>query len=202
MGVANDRSIAWGIARAVSGQGAELAFTYQGEALRKRVVPLAESVGSDIILSCDVTNDASIEGVFAEIKERWGSLDFFVHAIAFSDKDQLKGRYVDTTAENFTSTLSISCYSFTALCRHASALMPDGGSLLTLSYFGAERVMPHNNVMGGAKAALEASVRYLAAELGTDNIRVNAISAGPIKTLAASGIGDFRYILKWNIIFT
>tara|TARA_Y100000588_G_scaffold222046_2_gene235949 strand:- start:1651 stop:2463 length:813 start_codon:yes stop_codon:yes gene_type:complete len=198
MGVANDRSIAWGIARAVSSQGAELAFTYQGEALQKRVTPLAESIGSDIVLPCDVTNDASIESVFEAINERWGSLDFFVHAIAFSDKDQLKGRYVDTTAENFASTLSISCYSFTALCRHASALMPDGGSLLTLTYFGAERVMPHYNVMGVAKAALEASVRYLAADLGTDNIRVNAISAGPIKTLAASGIGDFRYILKWN----
>jgi len=198
MGVANDRSIAWGIARAVSSQGAELAFTYQGEALQKRVTPLAESIGSDIVLPCDVTNDTSIESVFEAINERWGSLDFFVHAIAFSDKDQLKGRYVDTTAENFASTLSISCYSFTALCRHASALMPDGGSLLTLTYFGAERVMPHYNVMGVAKAALEASVRYLAADLGTDNIRVNAISAGPIKTLAASGIGDFRYILKWN----
>ncbi len=198
MGVANDRSIAWGIARAASSQGAELAFTYQGEALQKRVTPLAESIGSDIVLPCDVTNDASIESVFEAINERWGSLDFFVHAIAFSDKDQLKGRYVDTTAENFASTLSISCYSFTALCRHASALMPDGGSLLTLTYFGAERVMPHYNVMGVAKAALEASVRYLAADLGTDNIRVNAISAGPIKTLAASGIGDFRYILKWN----
>lgn len=198
MGVANDRSIAWGIARAVSSQGAKIAFTYQGEALQKRVTPLAESVGSDIILPCDVTNDASIEAAFAVIKERWGSLDFFVHAIAFSDKEQLKGRYVDTTLENFISTLSISCYSFTALCRHASALMTDGGTLLTLSYFGAERVMPHYNVMGVAKAALEASVRYLAADLGTDNIRVNAISAGPIKTLAASGIGDFRYILKWN----
>jgi len=198
MGVANERSIAWGIARAIADHGAELAFTYQGEALRKRVVPLAESVGSDIILPCDVTDDARIEEVFATIKERWGKLDFLVHAIAFSDKDQLKGRYVDTTAENFASTLSISCYSFTALCRHASALMPNGGSLLTLSYFGAERVMPHYNVMGVAKAALEASVRYLAADLGTDNIRVNAISAGPIKTLAASGIGDFRYILKWN----
>ena len=198
MGVANDRSIAWGIARAASSQGAELAFTYQGEALQKRVTPLAESIGSDIVLPCDVTNDASIEMVFEAINERWGSLDFFVHAIAFSDKDQLKGRYVDTTAKNFASTLSISCYSFTALCRHASALMPDGGSLLTLTYFGAERVMPHYNVMGVAKAALEASVRYLAADLGTDNIRVNAISAGPIKTLAASGIGDFRYILKWN----
>jgi len=198
MGVANDRSIAWGIARAVSGQGAELAFTYQGEALQKRVMPLAESVGSDIILPCDVTDDASIEAVFAAIKERWGSLDFLVHAIAFSDKEQLKGRYIDTTAENFASTLAVSCYSFTALSRHAAPLMPDGGSLLTLSYYGAERVMPHYNVMGVAKAALEASVRYLAADLGSDNIRVNAISAGPIKTLAASGIGDFRYILKWN----
>ncbi len=198
MGVANDRSIAWGIARAAASHGAELAFTYQGEALQKRVVPLAESVGSDMILPCDVTDGASIEAVFAAVKERWGSLDFLVHAIAFSDKEQLKGRYLDTTADNFASTLAVSCYSFTALCRHAAALMPDGGSLLTLSYYGAERVMPHYNVMGVAKAALEASVRYLAADLGTDNIRVNAISAGPIKTLAASGIGDFRYILKWN----
>ena len=198
MGVANERSLAWGIARATASHGAELAFSYQGEALQKRVLPLAESVGSDVILPCDVTDDTSIEALFAAIKSKWGKLDFLVHAIAFSDKEELKGRYLDTTAENFPSTLAISCYSFTALCRHAAALMPNGGSLLTLTYAGAERVMPHYNVMGVAKAALEASVRYLAADLGTDNIRVNAISAGPIKTLAASGIGDFRYILKWN----
>ncbi|MFP6688228.1 MAG: enoyl-ACP reductase FabI [Alphaproteobacteria bacterium] len=198
MGVANERSLAWGIARATAGHGAELAFSYQGEALEKRVLPLAGSVGSDVILPCDVTDDASIEALFGEIKSRWGGLDFLVHAIAFSDKEELKGRYLDTSAENFASTLAVSCYSFTALCRHAVALMPDGGSLLTLTYAGAERVMPHYNVMGVAKAALEASVRYLAADLGTDKIRVNAISAGPIKTLASSGIGDFRYILKWN----
>ncbi len=198
MGVANERSLAWGIARAAANQGAELAFSYQGDALQKRVTPLAESVQSDIILPCDVTDDASIESLFETIKTRWGKLDFLVHAIAFSDKDELKGRYLDTTAENFQSTLNISCFSFTSLCRHAAPLMSDGGSLLTLTYAGAERVMPHYNVMGVAKAALEASVRYLAADLGGDNIRVNAISAGPIKTLAASGIGDFRYILKWN----
>ena len=198
MGVANERSLAWGIARATAGHGAELAFSYQGEALKKRVLPLAGSVGSDVILPCDVTDDASIEALFEEIYSRWGGLDFLVHASAFSDKEELKGRYLDTSAENFASTLAVSCYSFTALCRHAVALMPDGGSLLTLTYAGAERVMPHYNVMGVAKAALEASVRYLAADLGTDKIRVNAISAGPIKTLASSGIGDFRYILKWN----
>ena len=198
MGVANERSLAWGIARAAANQGAELAFSYQGDALQKRVRPLAESVQSDFIEPCDVTDDASIESLFAAIKDRWGKLDFLVHAIAFSDKDELKGRYLDTSAENFQSTLNISCFSFTSLCRHAAPLMSDGGSLLTLTYAGAERVMPHYNVMGVAKAALEASVRYLAADLGGDNIRVNAISAGPIKTLAASGIGDFRYILKWN----
>ena len=198
MGVANERSLAWGIARAAANQGAELAFSYQGDALQKRVRPLAESVQSDFIEPCDVTDDASIESLFAAIKDRWGKLDFLVHAIAFSDKDELKGRYLDTSAENFQSTLNISCFSFTSLCRHAAPLMSDGGSLLTLTYAGAERVMPHYNVMGVAKAALEASVRYLAADLGADNIRVNAISAGPIKTLAASGIGDFRYILKWN----
>ncbi len=198
MGVANERSLAWGIARAAANQGAELAFSYQGDALQKRVTPLAESVQSDIILPCDVTDDASIESLFETIKTSWGKLDFLVHAIAFSDKDELKGRYLDTTAENFQSTLNISCFSFTSLCRHAAPLMSDGGSLLTLTYAGAERVMPHYNVMGVAKAALEASVRYLAADLGGDKIRVNAISAGPIKTLAASGIGDFRYILKWN----
>ncbi len=198
MGVANERSLAWGIARAAAKQGAELAFSYQGDALLKRVTPLAQSVQSDFIEPCDVTDDSSVEALFDAVKSRWGKLDFLVHAIAFSDKDELKGRYLDTSAENFHSTLNISCFSFTTLCRHAAPLMTDGGSLLTLTYAGAERVMPHYNVMGVAKAALEASVRYLAADLGTDNIRVNAISAGPIKTLASSGIGDFRYILKWN----
>ncbi len=198
MGVANDRSIAWGIARALAAQGAELAFTFQGEALERRVRPLAESVGSDAILPCDVTDGASMDAVFVDLKSRWGTLDFMLHAIAFSDKDELKGRYVDTSRENFKNTLLVSCYSFTELCRRASALMDEGGSLLTLTYYGAERVMPHYNVMGVAKAALEASVRYLAVDLGPRRIRVNAISAGPIKTLAASGIGDFRYILKWN----
>ncbi len=198
MGVANDRSIAWGIARACAAQGAELAFTYQGEALEKRVRPLAESVGSHLVLPCDVTDDASADAVFETLRREWGSLDFLVHAIAWSDKDQLKGHYVDTTRENFLRSLDISCYSFTALCRRAVAMMPNGGSLLTLTYLGAERVMPHYNVMGVAKAALEASVRYLAVDLGGRGIRVNAISAGPIKTLAASGIGDFRYILRWN----
>ncbi|MBP6985945.1 MAG: enoyl-ACP reductase FabI [Alphaproteobacteria bacterium] len=198
MGVANDRSIAWGITKALADAGAELAFTYQGEALGKRVLPLAESVGSDIVLPCDVTNQESIADVFAVLKEKWGQLDFLVHAIAFSDKDELKGRYVDTTRENFLMTMDISCFSFTSIARHASELMGQNGSMLTLTYYGAEKVMPHYNVMGVAKAALEASVRYLAADLGKDNIRVNAISAGPIKTLAASGIGDFRYILKWN----
>ena len=198
MGVANDRSIAWGIASAVSAQGAELAFTFQGEALAKRVRPLADSVGSDIVLPCDVADDASLDAVFTEIEARWGGLDFLVHAIAYSDKEELKGKYVDTSRDNFVKSLDISCYSFTALARRAVPLMNDGGSLLTLTYCGAERVMPHYNVMGVAKAALEASVRYLAADLGEQNIRVNAISAGPIKTLAASAIGDFRYILKWN----
>ena len=198
MGVANERSLAWGIARAAAKQGAELAFSYQGGALLKRVTPLAQSVQSDFIEPCDVTDDSSVEALFDAVKSRWGKLDFLVHAIAFSDKDELKGRYLDTSAENFHSTLNISCFSFTTLCRHAAPLMTDGGSLLTLTYAGAERVMPHYNVMGVAKAALEASVRYLAADLGTDNIRVNAISAGPIKTLASSGIGNFRYILKWN----
>jgi enoyl-[acyl-carrier protein] reductase I len=198
MGVANDRSIAWGIASACAAQGAELAFTYQGDALQKRVIPLAESVGSKIILPCDVTNEGSIDALFNSIKEKWGGLDFLVHCIAFSDKNELDGLYVDTTRANFLHTMDISCYSFTALCRRAIPLMPNGGSLLTLSYLGAERVMPHYNVMGVAKAALEASVRYLSVDLGGNNIRVNAISAGPIKTLAASGIGDFRYILRWN----
>jgi enoyl-[acyl-carrier protein] reductase I len=198
MGVANDRSIAWGIASATASQGAELAFTYQGEALEKRVRPLAQSVGSDRVMPCDVTDDASVKAVFEEIKQRWGKLDFLVHAIAYANKDELKGRYVDTSPENFAMSMDISCYSFTAICRHAEPLMSDGGSIVTLTYFGAEKVMPHYNVMGVAKAALEASVRYLAADLGQKNIRVNGISAGPIKTLAASGIGDFRYILKWN----
>lgn len=198
MGVANDRSIAWGIAKACHLNGADLAFTYQGEALKKRVVPLAESLGSDFLVPCDVTDTASVDATFDAIAERWGKLDFLVHAIAYSDKEELKGRYVDTTAENFQQTMYISCYSFTAIAQRAEKLMKDGGSLVTLSYFGAERIMPHYNVMGVAKAALEASVRYLAEDLGKDKIRVNAISAGPIKTLAASGIGDFRYILKWN----
>ncbi|HIJ61223.1 MAG TPA: enoyl-ACP reductase FabI [Rhodospirillaceae bacterium] len=198
MGVANDRSIAWGIAKAARAHGAELAFTFQGEALEKRVRPLAESVGCDLVMPCDVTDDASIDSVFATLAKTWGRLDFLVHAIAYSDKEELKGKYYDTTAENFSRTLLISCYSFTALARRAAPLMTEGGSLLTLSYHGAERVMPHYNVMGVAKAALEASVRYLAVDLGDRNIRVNAMSAGPMKTLAASGIGDFRYILKWN----
>ena len=198
MGVANNRSIAWGIAQQLHNHGAELAFTFQGEALEKRVRPLAESVDSDFLLECDVTDDAMLDATFDALKDKWGTIDFVVHAIAYSDKDQLKGRYIDTTADNFAMSLSISCYSFTAVCQRAEKLMPNGGSLLTLTYLGAERVMPHYNVMGVAKAALEASVRYLAKDLGKDAIRVNAISAGPIKTLAASGIGDFRYILKWN----
>ena len=198
MGVANDRSIAWGIARAAHGQGAELGFTFQGEALEKRVRPLAKSLGSDLVLPCDVASDDGIRTVFEEIDRRWGGLDFLVHAIAYADKEELKGKYVNTSRENFVRSLDISCYSFTAVAQRAVPLMRDGGSLLTLTYYGAERVMPHYNVMGVAKAALEASVRYLASDLGKDRIRVNAISAGPIKTLAASGIGDFRYILKWN----
>jgi enoyl-[acyl-carrier protein] reductase I len=198
MGVANDRSIAWGISKALANAGAELAFTYQGEALEKRVRQLAESTGSTVLLPCDVTNDEDMDKVFAQIEKEWGGLDFVVHAIAFSDKKELDGMYVDTTRENFTRTMDISVYSFTAVCQRALPLMNEGGSLLTLTYYGAERVMPHYNVMGVAKAGLEASVRYLAADLGPKNIRVNAISAGPIKTLAASGIGDFRYILKWN----
>ncbi len=198
MGVANNRSIAWGIAQALHAQGAELAFTYQGEALEKRVRPLADSVGSSVVVPCDVTDAASMDAVFESVGKAWGRLDFLLHAIAYSDKEQLKGRYLDTTPENFEQTLNISCYSFTSLCQRAAPLMTDGGSLLTLTYFGAERVMPHYNVMGVAKAALEASVRYLAEDLGKDGIRVNGLSAGPMKTLAASGIGDFRYILKWN----
>jgi enoyl-[acyl-carrier protein] reductase I len=198
MGVANNRSIAWGIAQAAASHGAELAFTFQGDALKKRVEPLAAGIGSDIVLPCDVTDTRSMDAVFETLAERWGALDFLVHAIAYSDKDQLDGRYVDTTADNFNKTLAISCYSFTAVAQRAEKLMKNGGSMLTLTYYGAEKVMPHYNVMGVAKAALEASVRYLAADLGKQAIRVNAISAGPIKTLAASGISDFRYILKWN----
>ena len=198
MGVANDRSIAWGIARAAHGQGAELGFTFQGEALEKRVRPLAQSLGSDLVVPCDVASDESIEKVFEEVHKRWDGLDFLVHAIAYADKEELKGKYLNTSRDNFVRSLDISCYSFTAVAQRAVPLMRDGGSLLTLTYYGSERVMPHYNVMGVAKAALEASVRYLASDLGKDRIRVNAISAGPIKTLAASGIGDFRYILKWN----
>lgn len=198
MGVANNRSIAWGIAKAAAAQGASLAFTYQGDALKKRVEPLAAEVNSKLVLPCDVTDTASIDAVFADLAKQWGALDFLVHAIAFSDKTELDGRYVDTTEKNFTQTMLISCYSFTALAQRAEKLMKPGGSLLTLTYYGAEKVMPHYNVMGVAKAALEASVRYLAADLGRNGIRVNAISAGPIKTLAASGIADFRYILRWN----
>ena len=198
MGVANDRSLAWSIAKAAHAQGAQLAFTYQGEALEKRVRPLAESVGSSIVLPCDVGDEASIDAVFAQIAEQWGELDFVVHAIGYSDKEELRGRYADTSLDNFLKTMHISVYSFTSIARRASAIMPNGGSLVTLSYYGAEKVMPNYNVMGVAKAALEASVKYLAADLGTQGIRVNAISAGPVKTLAASGIGDFRYILKWN----
>jgi enoyl-[acyl-carrier protein] reductase I len=198
MGVANNRSIAWGIAKAVRAQGAELALTYQGDAIKKRVVPLAEELGSSLVLPCDVTDSASVDAVFAELSRTWGKLDFLVHAIAYADKAELDGRYVDTSEKNFTQSLLISCYSFTALAQRAEKLMGPGGSLLTLTYYGAEKVMPHYNVMGVAKAALEASVRYLAADLGKGGIRVNAISAGPIKTLAASGISDFRYILRWN----
>ena len=197
MGVANNRSIAWGIAKAVAEQGAELAFTYQGDALKKRVEPLAAELGVKHVVPCDVTDAASIDATFAALKESWGTLDFVVHAIAYSNKEELDGRYVDTTPENFTSTLNISCYSFTAIAQRAEKMMPGGGSLLTLTYYGAEKIVPHYNVMGVAKAALEASVRYLAEDLGKKKIRVNAISAGPIKTLAASGIADFRYLLKW-----
>jgi enoyl-[acyl-carrier protein] reductase I len=198
MGVANERSIAWGIAKALHEHGAALAFTYQGEALGRRVRPLAESLASDFVVEADVSSQDSLDAVFAALSRRWGRLDFVVHAIAFSDKDELKGKYIETTRANFLRTLEISCYSFTEVCRRAVPFMAGGGSLLTLTYSGAERVMPHYNVMGVAKAALEASVRYLAVDLGGANIRVNAISAGPIRTLAATGIGDFRYILKWN----
>ncbi len=198
MGVANQRSIAWGIAQACADAGAELAFTYQGEALERRVKPLADSVGANLVLPCDVTDEASLNAVFDTLKQQWGELDFVVHAIAFADKDELIGRYVDTTPGNFAMSLNISCFSFTAVANRAEKLMPNGGSLLTLSYFGAEKVIPHYNVMGVAKAALEASVRYLAADLGKQNIRVNSISAGPIKTLAAAGISGMRMMLKWN----
>ena len=198
MGVANERSIAWGIAPTLAAHGAELAFTYQGEALGRRARPLAESVGAAFAADCDATSDGDLDRIFERLAGRWGGLDFVVHAIAFSDKDELKGRYADTSRENFLQTMDVSCYSFTAVARRAAELMAGGGSLLTLTYYGAERWMPHYNVMGVAKAALEASVRYLAADLGERAIRVNAISAGPLKTLASSGIGDFRYILKWN----
>jgi enoyl-[acyl-carrier protein] reductase I len=198
LGVANNRSIAWGIAKAAHAAGAELAFSFQGDALEKRVRPLAQELGAHVIGHCDVTDGASIDRVFAEAAKLWGGIDFVVHCIAFSDKDQLTGRYVDTTEDNFTKSLAISCYSFTAVAQRAEKLMTNGGAMLTLTYYGAEKWMPHYNVMGVAKAALEASVRYLSADLGEKGIRVNAISAGPIKTLAASGIGDFRYILRWN----
>ncbi|SIT84193.1 enoyl-ACP reductase FabI [Pontibaca methylaminivorans] len=198
MGLANDKSIAWGIARALSDAGAELAFSYQGDALKKRVDPLAAQLGSRIVLPCDVSDEDSVEALFASLKQEWGTLDFLVHAIGFSDKNELRGRYIDTSRANFAMSMDISVYSFTAVMQRASRMMTQGGSALTMTYYGAERVMPHYNVMGVAKAALEASVRYMAEDLGRDNIRVNAISAGPIKTLAASGIGDFRYIMKWN----
>jgi len=198
MGLANDKSIAWGIAKALAAQGAEMAFSFQGDAFRKRVEPLAAEIGVTELVECDVSDGASLDAVFERLKTVWGTLDFVVHAIGFSDKNELRGRYVDTSAANFRMTMDISVYSFTAICQRAAAIMSPGGSLLTLTYYGAEKVMPHYNVMGVAKAALEASVKYLAEDLGKDGIRVNAISAGPIKTLAASGIGDFRYILKWN----
>jgi enoyl-[acyl-carrier protein] reductase I len=198
MGLANDRSLAWGIAKALRGAGAELAFSYQGEALQKRVGPLASELGSDFLLDCDVSDMAALDRTFVELKDRWQTIDFIVHAIGFSDKNELRGKFIDTSLDNFLMTMNISAYSFVAVAQRARALMPEGGSLLTLSYYGAEKVIPHYNVMGLAKAALETSVKYLAMDLGPERIRVNAISAGPIKTLAASGIGDFRYILKWN----
>jgi enoyl-[acyl-carrier protein] reductase I len=198
MGLANDRSLAWGIAKKLREEGAELAFSYQGEALEKRVRPLAEEVGSDFLIDCDVADPADLDTAFATLAARWPTIDFVVHAIGFSDKNELRGRYCDTTLDNFLMTMNISVYSFTAVAQRAAAMMPNGGTMLTLSYYGAEKVIPHYNVMGVAKSALETSVKYLAVDLGRDNIRVNAISAGPIKTLAASGIGDFRYILKWN----
>jgi len=198
MGLANDRSLAWGIAKAVAEQGAELAFSYQGEALEKRVRPLAEQLGSDLLVDCDVSEMHALDRTFAALKERWETLDFIVHAIGFSDKNELRGKFVDTSLENFLMTMNISVYSFVAVAQRARAMMRPGGSLLTLTYYGAEKVIPHYNVMGVAKAALETSVKYLAMDLGPEGLRVNAISAGPIKTLAASGIGDFRYIMKWN----
>jgi enoyl-[acyl-carrier protein] reductase I len=198
MGLANDKSLAWGISKKLAEAGAELAFSYQGEALQKRVGPLAAEVGSDFMIECDVADMADLDRTFEALKARWETIDFVVHAIGFSDKNELRGKYVDTSLENFLTSMNISAYSFTAVARRARAMMPNGGSLLTLSYYGAEKVIPHYNVMGLAKAALETSVKYLAMDLGPENIRVNAISAGPIKTLAASGIGDFRYILKWN----
>ena len=198
MGLANDKSIAWGIAQALAAQGAEIAFSYQGDALKKRVLPLIQSIGMSEMVDCDVASDESIDALFAHLSKIWGKIDFLVHAIGFSDKNELRGRYVDTSRTNFHVTMDISIYSFTAVCQRAAAMMPEGGSMLTLTYYGAEKVMPHYNVMGIAKAGLEASVKYLAEDLGKDGIRVNAISAGPIKTLAASGIGDFRYIMKWN----
>ena len=198
MGLANDKSIAWGIAKALADAGAELAFSYQGEALKKRVDPLAASLGSSLVLPCDVGDEGSVDALFASLKDAWGNMDFIVHAIGFSDKNELRGRYVDTSRQNFLTSMDISVYSFTAVVKRAAAMMNDGGSALTLTYYGAEKVMPHYNVMGVAKAALEASVRYMAEDLGKDGIRVNAISAGTIKTLAASGIGDFRLIMKWN----
>lgn len=198
MGLANDKSLAWGITQYAAAQGAQLAFTYQGEALEKRVRPLAAQVGSSIVVPCDVTDEASIDATFNEVEKQWGEMDFLVHAIAYSDKNELKGEFVDTSLDNFLMTMNISCYSLVSLARRAKPLMKNGGSIITLTYYGAEKVVPHYNVMGVAKAALETSVKYLAADLGKDNIRINAISAGPVKTLAASGIGDFRYILKWN----
>ncbi len=198
MGLANDKSLAWGISKALAAQGAELAFSYQGEALKKRVGPLAEQLGADFLIECDVADMDNLDRAFAQLKERWGTIDFLVHAIGFSDKNELRGKFVDTSLDNFLLTMNISAYSFVAVTRRARAMMPEGGSVLTLSYYGAEKVIPHYNVMGVAKAALETSVKYLAMDLGPERIRVNAISAGPIKTLAASGIGDFRYILKWN----
>jgi enoyl-[acyl-carrier protein] reductase I len=198
MGLANDKSLAWGVAKALAGAGAELAFSYQGEALKKRVGPLAQQLGSDFLIECDVGDMDNLDQAFATLGERWGTIDFLIHAIGFSDKNELRGKFVDTSLDNFLLTMNISAYSFVAVTRRARAMMPDGGSILTLTYYGAEKVIPHYNVMGIAKAALEASVKYLAMDLGPENIRVNAISAGPIKTLAASGIGDFRYILKWN----
>lgn len=198
MGLANDRSLAYGIANALHRQGAQMAFTYQGEVLLKRVEPIVKELGSELLIPCDVTKEDDVENVFKTLEQEWGSIDFVVHAIAFSDKEELKGRYCDTSKDNFLKTMDISCYSFTTVCRHASRLMTNGGSLITLTYYGAEKILPNYNVMGVAKAALEASVRYLAEDLGKNGIRVNSLSAGPAKTLASSGIGDFRYILKWN----